>query len=45
METDKIHCFIKIGGCVLIYRCKDKNITQGNLAELLISPATPIWYK
>ena len=35
----------KIGGYVVIYRCKDKNTTQGKLAELVGSPVVPLWYK
>ncbi len=30
---------------VVIYRGKDKNTTQGNLAELVGSPVAPIWCK
>ena len=35
----------KIGGYVVIYRCKDKNTTQGKLAELVGSPVAPLWCK
>ena len=35
----------KMGVYVVIYRCKDKNTTQGNLAELVGSPVAPIWCK
>lgn len=35
----------KIGGYVLVYRSKDKNTTQGNLAELVGSPVAPLWCK
>ncbi len=35
----------KIGVYVVIYRSKDKNTTQGNLAELVGSPVAPIWCK
>ncbi len=30
---------------VVIYKGKDKNTTQGNLAELVGSPVAPIWCK
>ena len=32
------HFYGKIGGYVVIYRCKDKNTTQVKLAELVGSP-------
>lgn len=35
----------KTGVYVVIYRDKDKDTTQGNLAELLGSPDAPIWCK
>ena len=35
------HFYGKIGGYVVIYRCKDKNTTQGKLAELVGSPVAP----
>ena len=35
----------KMGVYVVIYRGKDKNTTQGNLAELVGSPVAPIWCK
>ena len=35
----------KMGVYVVIYRDKDKNTTQGNLAELVGSPVAPIWCK
>lgn len=35
----------KIGGYVVTYRSKDKNTTQGNLAELVGSPVAPFWCK
>ncbi len=35
----------KMGVYVVIYRSKDKNTTQGNLAELVGSPVVPIWCK
>lgn len=35
----------KTGVYVVIYRDKDKDTTQGNLAELVGSPAAPIWCK
>ncbi len=35
----------KMGAYVVIYRSKDKNTTQGNLAELVGSPVAPIWCK
>ncbi len=35
----------KIGGYVVIYRCKDKNTTQGKFAELVGSPVAPLWCK
>ena len=37
--------YSKISGYVVIYRGKDKNTTQGNLAELVGSPVAPIWCK
>jgi hypothetical protein len=39
------HFYGKIGGYVVIYRCKDKNTTQGKLAELVGSPVAPLWCK
>ena len=39
------HFYGKIGGYVVIYRSKDKNTTQGNLAELVGSPVSPFWCK
>ena len=39
------HFYGKIGGYVVIYRCKDKNTTQGNLAELVGSPVASLWCK
>ncbi len=39
------HFYGKIGGYVVIYRNKDKNTTQGSLAELVGSPVAPIWCK
>ena len=35
----------KMGVYMVIYRSKDKNTTQGNLAELVGSPVAPIWCK
>ena len=35
------HFYRKISGYVVIYRDKDKNTTQGNLAELVGSPVAP----
>ncbi len=35
----------KMGVYMVIYRGKDKNTTQGNLAELVGSPVAPIWCK
>ena len=35
------HFYGKISGYVVIYRCKDKNTTQGKLAELIGSPVAP----
>ena len=35
----------KISGYVVIYRSKDKNTMQGNLAELVGSPVAPLWCK
>jgi len=35
----------KMGDYVVIYRGKDKNTTQNNLAELVGSPVAPIWCK
>ena len=37
--------YSKISGYVVIYRDKDKNTTQGNLAELVGSPVASIWCK
>ena len=39
------HFYGKIGGYVVIYRSKDKNTTQGILAELVGSPVAPLWCK
>ena len=39
------HFYGKIGGYVVIYRNKDKNTTQGSLAELVGSPVAPLWCK
>lgn len=39
------HFYGKIGSYVVIYRCKDKNTTQGELAELVGSPVAPLWCK
>ena len=39
------HFYGKISGHVVRYRNKDKNTTQGNLAELVGSPVAPIWCK
>ena len=39
------HFYGKVGGYVVIYRGKDKNTTQGNLAELVGSPVAPLWCK
>ena len=39
------HFYGKISGYVVIYRCKDKNTTQGKLAELVGSPVAPLWCK
>ena len=36
------HFYGKISGYVVIYRGKDKNTTQGNLAELVGSSVIPI---
>ena len=36
------HFYGKISDCVVTYRGKDKNTTQGNLAELVGSPVAPI---
>ena len=35
----------KMGVYMVIYRGKDKNTTQDNLAELVGSPVAPIWCK
>lgn len=35
----------KMGVSVVIYRGKDKNTTQENLAELVGSPVAPNWCK
>ena len=35
----------KVNIYVVIYRSKDKNTTQGNLAELVGSPVAPVWCK
>ena len=40
-----LHFYGKIRGYVVIYRNKDKNTTQGNLAELVGSPVTQSWCK
>jgi hypothetical protein len=37
--------YSKIGGYVVIYRCKDKNTTQAKLAELVGSPVAPFGCK
>ena len=34
-----------MGVYVVIYRGKDKNTTQGNLAESVGSPVAPFWCK
>lgn len=39
------HFYGKIGGYVLSSKSKDKNTTQGNLAEPVGSPVAPIWCK
>jgi len=39
------HFYGKTGSYVVIYRSKDKNTTQGNLAELVGSPVAPFWCK
>ena len=39
------HFYGKVGGYVVIYRGKDKNTTQGNLAELVGSPVAPFGCK
>ncbi len=39
------HFYGKISSYVVIYRSKDKNTTQGNLAELVGSPVAPFWCK
>ena len=39
------HFYGKISGYVVIYRGKDKNTTQGSLAELVGSPVAPFWCK
>ena len=36
-----LHFYRKISGYVVIYRSKDKNTTQDNLAELVGSPVAP----
>ena len=39
-------CFYgKMDNYVLVYRSKDKNTTQDNLAELVGSPVAPLWCK
>ena len=40
-----LYFYGKISDYVIIYRCKDKNTTQGKLAELVGSPVAPIWCK
>ena len=37
------HFYSELSGYVVIYRCKDKNTTQGNLAELVGSPVAPAY--
>ncbi len=44
-KSELPHFYSKISGYVVIYRDKDKNTTQGNLAELVGSPVAPIWCK
>ena len=39
------HFYRKIIGYVVIYRGKDKNTTQDNLAEPVGSPVAPYWCK
>ena len=39
------HFYGKIDGYMVAYRSKDKNTTQGNLAELVGSPVAPAWGK
>ncbi len=39
------HFYGKIGGYVVLYRCKDKNTTQAKLAELVGSPVAPFGCK
>ena len=39
------HFYGKISGYVVIYRCKDKNTTQGKLAKLVGSPVAPFGCK
>ena len=39
------HFYGKISDYVVIYRCKDKNTTQGKLAELVGSPVAPFGCK
>ena len=39
------HFYGKIDGYVVTYRSKDKNTTQGNLAELVGSPVAPFGCK
>jgi len=39
------HLCREISAYVVIYRGKDKNTTQGNLAEPVGSPVAPFWCK
>ena len=45
ISSELPHFYSKISGYMVIYRGKDKNTTQGNLAELVGSPVAPIWCK
>lgn len=45
ISSGLLHFYGKTGGYVVIYSSKDKNTTQGNLAELVGSPVAPLWCK
>ena len=43
LENLNVSQYISNKENVVIYRSKDKNTTQGNLAELIGSPVAPFW--
>ena len=45
ISSELSHFYSKIGGYVVIYKCKDKNTTQAKLAELVGSPVAPFGCK